>query len=50
LKGGILTGKYLNEIPKGTRVDKMDWMKKYYEDKKDDINPKLLKLKELGEK
>ena len=50
LKGGILTGKYLNEIPKGTRIEKMDWMKKYYEEKKDDMNPKLLKLKDLAEK
>ena len=50
LKGGILTGKYLNEIPEGTRVAKMDFMKKLYEEQKDDINPKLLKLKEIAEK
>ena len=50
LKGGILTGKYLNEIPEGTRVAKMEFMKKFYEQQKDDINPKLLKLKEIAEK
>ena len=50
LKGGVLTGKYLNEIPKGTRVDKMEFMKKYYEKEKDNINPKLLKLKDLAQK
>ena len=50
LKGGILTGKYLNEIPEGTRITKMDWMKNLYEKEKDSINPKLLKLKELAEK
>ena len=50
LKGGILTGKYLNEIPEGTRVTKLDFMKKYYEEQKDDMNPKLLKLKEIAEK
>ena len=50
LKGGILTGKYLNEIPEGTRVAKMEFMKKLYEQQKDDINPKLLKLKEIAEK
>ena len=50
LKGGILTGKYLNEVPEGTRVAKMEFMKKYYEKEKDDINPKLIKLKELAEK
>ena len=49
LKGGILTGKYLNEIPKGTRIDKMEWFKKVYEKEKDGYNPKLLKLKELAE-
>ena len=50
LKGGILTGKYLNEIPKGTRIDKMEWFKNIYEKEKDGYNPKLLKLKELAEK
>ena len=50
LKGGILTGKYLNEIPEGTRVAKMEFMKKLYEQQKDEINPKLLKLKEIAEK
>ena len=50
LKGGILTGKYLNEIPEGTRLAKMEFMKKRYEKEKDDYNPKLLKLKELAEK
>ena len=50
LKGGILTGKYLNEIPEGTRIAKMEWFKKVYEKEKDDINPKIVKLKELAEK
>ena len=50
LKGGILTGKYLNEVPEGTRVAKMDFMKKLYEKEKDNFNPKILKLKEIAEK
>jgi voltage-dependent potassium channel beta subunit len=50
LKGGILTGKYLNEVPEGTRVAKMDFMKQLYEKEKDNFNPKILKLKELAEK
>ena len=49
LKGGILTGKYLNEIPKGSRVDTKDFMKKMYEKEKDNFNPKIQKLKELAE-
>ena len=50
LKGGILTGKYLDGIPEGTRVGKMDFMKKLYEKEKDNFNPKIQKLKELAEK
>jgi len=50
LKGGILTGKYLNEIAEGTRLAKREQMKDRYEKEKDDINPKLIKLKELAEK
>ena len=50
LKGGILTGKYLNEIPEGTRLANREQMKSRYEKEKDDINPKLQKLKELAEK
>ena len=50
LKGGILTGKYLNEIPEGTRLSSREHMKKNYEKDKDKINPKLIKLKELAEK
>ena len=38
------------KLPKGTRIEKMDWMKQYYDEKKDDMNPKLLKLKDLAEK
>ena len=49
LKGGILTGKYLNEIPKGTRLDTKDFMKAMYEKEKNEINPKIQKLKELAE-
>ena len=50
LKGGILTGKYLDGIPEGTRVGKMDFMKKLYEKEKDNFNPKIQKLKDLAEK
>ena len=50
LKGGILTGKYLNEIPKGTRLDNREMMKNKYEKEKDSINPKIQKLKDLAEK
>ena len=50
LKGGILTGKYLNEIPEGTRLARFERMKTRYEKEKDDYNPKILKLKELAEK
>ena len=49
LKGGILTGKYLNEIPAGTRLATKDFMKNRYEKEKDEINPKIQKLKELAE-
>ena len=48
LKGGILTGKYLNEIPAGTRLATKDFMKNRYEKEKDEINPKIQKLKELA--
>ena len=50
LKGGILTGKYLNEIPEGTRLAKLDFMKNRYDKEKDTINPKIAKLKEFAEK
>ena len=49
LKGGILTGKYLNEIPEGTRLGKNNFMKDRYEKEKNEINPKIQKLKELAE-
>ncbi len=50
LKGGILTGKYLNEIPPGTRLANKEFMKNRYEKEKDEINPKIQKLKDLAEK
>ncbi len=50
LKGGILTGKYLNEIQEGTRLFKHDFMKNRYDKEKDAINPKIQKLKEYAEK
>ena len=50
LKGGILTGKYLKEIPEGTRLATKEFMKKRFEKEKDSINPKIEKLKELAEK
>ena len=52
LKGGILTGKYLEKIPEGTRLanEKHGFMKSMYEKEKDIINPKIIKLKELAEK
>ena len=50
LKGGILTGKYLNEIQEGTRLAKNDHMKSRYDKEKDTINPKIAKLKEFAEK
>ena len=49
LKGGILTGKYLNEIQDGTRLAKHEFMKNIYDKEKDVINPKIQKLKELAE-
>ncbi len=49
LKGGILTGKYLNEIPPGTRLANKEFMKNRYEKEKDEINPKIQKLKDLAE-
>ena len=39
----------MNEIPKGSRVDTKDFMKKMYEKEKDNFNPKIQKLKELAE-
>ena len=50
LKGGILTGKYLNEIQEGTRLFKNEHMKNRYEGEKEIINPKIQKLKEFAEK
>ena len=50
LKGGILTGKYLNEIQEGTRLAKVEFMKNRYDKEKDAINPKIAKLKEFAEK
>ena len=49
LKGGILTGKYLNEIQEGTRLAKYDFIKARYDKEKDIINPKIAKLKEFAE-
>ena len=50
LKGGILTGKYLDKIEEGTRLAKHDFMKNRYDKEKDVINPKIQKLKEFAEK
>ena len=50
LKGGILTGKYLNEIQEGTRLSKHEFMKNRYDKEKDIINPKIQKLKDFAEK
>ena len=50
MKGGILTGKYLESIPEGTRLASREMMKNRYEKQKDEINPKIKKLKEKKEK
>ena len=45
LEGGILTGKYFsNNIPENSRVKKLSFASKIWEDNKEDWEPKLLKL------
>lgn len=54
LMSGFLTGKYINEIPKGSRMDVFQANAKLhydlFEKNKNDYNPKLLKLKALAER
>ena len=45
LEGGILTGKYFsNNIPENSRVQKVSFASKIWEDNKEEWEPKLLKL------
>ena len=48
LEGGILTGKYLNDIPEDSRLKKVGFMLPIWEKNKEDWKPKLLKLQTLA--
>lgn len=54
LFGGVLSGKYINEKPEGSRFDKFAESSKFhlqaYEKNKEDWDQKLLKLKAIAEK
>jgi len=52
LKGGILTGKYNNEIPKGSRLDQKgyEFLKDRFTKEKEDQIPKVIKLTEYAKK
>jgi len=47
LAGGILTGKYNDGIPKGSRAESMEWMKQRLTD---EIQGKIRKLQKIASK